>query len=221
MLPLRDNAIPTGPRRASIDRPSANALATFLMDQQIRVERSYIERPDGKAFRVPAGDYLSDYKWFAERGLMCPETLARDIPADLLARLADAAGTSASDAATLLHLGFPGSTSPIHFDWDFRTVLHVNLKGQKSFEVAPPDGASALPTVINSLPFDLSRLSPRQQRHLFQLVGSQGSSLSAGDGVIFPPLWWHAAVYRRPSLSVSFRFDEVRSLRPLSIATGA
>ena len=198
--------------------PSALTLRLWerLKDQPVRVEQSYVAGGNAEAYLVPIGDFLKDYRWFAERGLMCPETLVPNLDADILAGLRQSVGTCDDAPTVLVHLGYPGSTSPIHFDWDFRTVFHVNLRGQKVFAIAHPDGGLSMPTLINSIPFDLSNLSARKQRRLLGLIDADLHHLGAGEGVRFPPLWWHAAIYRKPSLSLSFRFDEVRELRPIA-----
>jgi hypothetical protein len=187
-----------------------------LKQQQVRVERSYVTKGDAEAYLVPIADFLRDYRWFAERGLMCPETLVSDIEADLLAEMRQAVGTSDCSPTLLFQLGYPGSSSPIHFDWDFRTVFHVNLRGQKVFAVAPPVGGLTMPTLVNSIPFDLSSIDRSKQRSLLGLIDADLYQLGPGDGVVFPPLWWHAAIYQKPSLSLSFRFDEARDLRSIA-----
>jgi hypothetical protein len=199
-----------------ISMPLKKGLMAAINDQLVRVESSYVGNGNGEAYLIPVAEFLSEHRWFAERGLMCPETLVENLDGNLLAGLCEAAGTDDSAPNVLVHLGYPGATSPIHFDWDFRSVLHVNLSGQKLFAIAHPNGGLSMPTLINSIPFDLSNLSVRKQRSLLHLIDAETHSLGGGEGVRFPPLWWHAAIYRKPSLSLSFRFDEVRDLRPIA-----
>jgi hypothetical protein len=189
---------------------------SLLKDQSVRVEPSYINPGRGEAYRVPVGDYLENIGWFADRDLMCPET--RVFLPDSLEGLGlrEIANSDDPCPVTMVHLGFAGAASPIHFDWDFRSVLHLNIRGAKSLAVAHPDGGSVLPTLINSIPFDLARLPRRSRGHVLGMINASTTALAAGEGVKFSSLWWHAAMYRRPSLSMSYRFNELRHLRPIS-----
>jgi hypothetical protein len=146
---------------------------------------------------------------------MCPEFPTEELDRELVRRLFDAAQTSGR-ALALLHAGYVGAASPIHFDWDFRWVLHLNLSGRKRLAIGHPDLGCRSQVLINSLPYDLTRLPRDQQRRLFRWLGAESHVLGPGEGIIFPPLWWHAARYDRPSLSLSFRFDEAVALRPIA-----
>src|SRR4051794_23274194 len=190
-------------------------LRSSLLPLPLRVGPSYLYR-DGDVYMTTVEEYFTRQDWFRRRRLTCPEFPVED-PGEAMANaLFAASGASGADGVLLLHAGYAGSTSPIHFDWDFRRVLHLNLTGSKRLAIGHPDLGVRSQILINSMPYDLAKLSRAEQRRLFRWLGADSHKLGPGDGVIFPPLWWHSACYDRASLSLSFRFDEVSTLRPIA-----
>ena len=105
-------ALESFPSSSGAEMPSALTLRLWerLKDQPVRVEQSYVAGGNAEAYLVPIGDFLKDYRWFAERGLMCPETLVPNLDADILAGLRQSVGTCDDAPTVLVHLGYPGST---------------------------------------------------------------------------------------------------------------
>jgi hypothetical protein len=144
---------------------------------------------------------------------MCAETLVPFATAQII-RIEPQA--EFPPAVGVFHAAYAGASSPLHFDWDLRWVCHVNLVGKKRLWCFPPNRGRWWPTIFNMTLFPFGSWSEDARRAFAAEFGGMEFALGPGDAVCFPPLWWHAAVYERPSLSISLRFERWPELRPFA-----
>jgi hypothetical protein len=170
------------------------------------------------SYKVTAKEYLCDRD---ERGsdesLLCAEMpLTRDYTPAVRLRLP--AGVSWNrQAVALIHAGRNACVAPVHFDWDHKWVAHACLIGRKRFFFFPPHAAWLLSPVINTSALDIMRFSESDRSEILNRLGGTEVVLNAGQGVLFPSMYWHGVLHEEPSLAVSVRFEPSPSGRPFAV----
>ena len=192
-----------------------------FLSMNLALEENYYDgfaRANSSARYVLADDYLCAPDGDAYRGLMCVETpIPKALASRIELRVRDSRGLAGKEAIGLFHAGRTGSIAPLHFDWDHRWIFHACLSGRKTIYLIPPDAGWLLNPVINTSAICVPRLSTFDRGELLRRLGGTEVALSAGQGVLFPSLWWHAVLYDAPSMSVSVRFGEQPTLRPFAV----
>jgi hypothetical protein len=107
--------------------------------------------------------------------------------------------------------------TPIHFDWDHKWVAHACLLGRKRFFIFPPDAGWLLSPIINTSALAIPKFSEPERQDLFKRLGGSEIVLEAGQGILFPSMFWHGALYEEPSLAVSVRFETSLGGRPFAV----
>ena len=206
------------PRRVRLSESATQSIVDVLMDDRVVAERPYLDEAAGdEVYEASPAAYLDAADWFESRRLMVPESPASKLLPAQVRALADLAGAASRDALSVIHMGHRGAVSPIHFDWEFRTVLHLNLLGEKRLVLFAPDDGAGPPSRMNFMSRSFTLVDSAANTDLLRAVRAEVFFLKAGEGVIFPPLWWHAALYDQACLSLSFRFDEQIDRRPLAV----
>jgi hypothetical protein len=121
-----------------------------------------------------------------------------------------------NQAIAFIHAGRSGSIAPLHFDWDHAWVAHACLSGRKRFFLLPPDAGWLLTPIVNLSALCLPRFSATDRQDLLGTLGGVEVMLEAGQGLLFPSMFWHGALYEEPSLSVSVRFEKDVGGRPFA-----
>ena len=116
----------------------------------------------------------------------------------------------------MVHAGRAGCIAPVHFDWDHSWVAHACLTGRKRFFFFPPESGWLLSPVINTSALAIPRFSEPDRSEFLRRTGGMEVVLEAGQGVVFPSMFWHGVVYEASSLSISVRFEQVPGGRPFS-----
>lgn len=151
----------------------------------------------------------------SDEGAICPET---PLPPLMASSIHFSYKDSLeSSAYGLLHVGAKNAIAPLHFDWDFHWVVNACTHGKKSFIFFPPQAGWLLNPIINTSSYDIPRLSKKDIKYLMNTLNGRIVTISKGQGVIFPSIWWHAVIYDETSMSVSVRFNENKILRPLAV----
>jgi hypothetical protein len=120
-------------------------------------------------------------------------------------------------AVALIHAGRKACVAPVHFDWDHKWVAHACLIGRKRFLFFPPHAAWLLSPVINTSALDIVRFSESDRSELINCLGGTEVVLEAGQGVLFPSMFWHGVLHEEPSLAVSVRFEPSPAGRPFAV----
>jgi Cupin-like domain len=192
-----------------------------LSQTEITISNDYysgFRRPTTPSYKVNANEYLKGTsKGLANKNLMCPEmpvprNLAREIRL-----IVSGHPVWSKEAVALLHAGRPGSITPIHFDWDHTWVAHACVIGRKRFFLIPPSAGWLLSPIINTSALAIPRFSNSDRSELLASLGGMEILLEAGQGILFPSLFWHGAVYEEPSLGVSVRFEALPGGRPFAV----
>lgn len=119
-----------------------------------------------------------------------------------------------------IHVGISGAATPLHFDWDFRRVHHINLFGAKTIWLMSPEDGKFLPAQGNISPYDPTDWMPDEYEKFLSAHGAQKYELEAGDSLSFPALFWHTVTYQSPSLALSVRFETDPAFRFLPLFPG-
>lgn len=168
--------------------------------------------------RVVAREYLygSAARW-SDPTLLCPEM---PLPSAFTAgvRLHVPPSEAWSDlAVAVVHAGRQNSVTPIHFDWDHAWVAHACLKGRKRFFLLPPEAGWLLAPIINTSSLRIPWFSEDDRTEMLSQLGGIEVELTAGDGLLFPSMFWHGVLYEEPSLAISVRFERHRGGRPFQV----
>jgi hypothetical protein len=102
-----------------------------------------------------------------------------------------------------LFMGRAGQSSSLHFDWNAGNNLLVNLEGDKSFDLYPPDASWDFRGYSN--------FSKKKGGHL-----ATRFRLGPGESILIPNFWWHQSHYHTPSSSISIRFHPEHHLKRLT-----
>jgi hypothetical protein len=178
---------------------------------------SSFRRSKTTSHMVTAEEYLFGMaeKWM-DNSLLCPEM---PLPRHLVpaVRLMIPVGTLWSNqAVALVHAGRSGCMAPLHFDWDHSFVAHICLVGRKRFFLFPPQAGWLLSPIINTSALCVPRFSEPDRHELINRLSGMEVILEAGQGILFPSMFWHGALYEEPSLSVSIRFEPRPGGRPFA-----
>jgi hypothetical protein len=168
--------------------------------------------------RIVAREYLSESaaRW-SDPTILCPEM---PLPSSFTAgvRLLAPLGETWSDiAVAVVHAGRRNSVTPIHFDWDHAWVAHACLKGRKRFLLLPPEAGWLLVPVINTSALRIPWFSADDRAEVLAQLGGIEVDLAAGEGLLFPSMFWHGVLYDESSLSVSVRFERHGGGRPFQV----
>lgn len=179
---------------------------------------SAFRRPRTPSYKISANEYLmgNDTRW-KNTSLLCPEM---PLPRSLVhaVRLITPPGLAWSKyAVAVIHAGRSHCMSPVHFDWDHAWVAHACLTGRKRFFLFPPVAGWLLNPVINTSALAIPRLSEIDRRDLLEKLGGVEIILEAGQGILFPSMFWHGVLYDEPSLAVSVRFEATAGGRPFAV----
>lgn len=167
-----------------------------------------------RTITVPASEYLAKGSPWARESLLCPEMpLPRELSRSLVVRVSSRASFGAQ-AIAMVHAGTIGSFAPVHYDWDHKWVAHACLTGKKRFILFPPSAGWLLAPVMNTSALLVPRFAAPDRREIVRRLGGFEIELRAGQGVLFPSMFWHCALYEGPSLSISVRLEPNRRGRP-------
>jgi hypothetical protein len=176
---------------------------------------SSFRRRVGPSVSVTAEEYLrghSDLRF--DKSLLCPEMpLPRHLATGVQLILPPNRAWT-TQAVALLHAGRTGCMAPLHFDWDHSWVAHVCLTGRKRVFLFPPRSGWLLSPVINTSSLCVPRFSQADRKELVDRLGGIEILLRAGEGLLFPSLFWHGVLYEESSLSLSVRFEAKAGGRP-------
>jgi hypothetical protein len=165
---------------------------------------------------VSAAEYFSGKSPLSKKNLLCQEMpLPRNLSSSVRLMLPKGTGWTSHGIAEI-HAGIKDCVTPLHFDWDMTWIANVCLTGRKRLLLFPPDAGWLLNPVINLSALYVPRFSESDRLDLLQKLGGVEVRLKAGEGVLFPSLSWHAAVYEEPTLSLSVRFEPVAGGRPFA-----
>jgi len=178
---------------------------------------SSFRRVNPASYKVTAEEYLlgKTERWL-DNSLLCPEM---PLPRYLVpaVRLMVPAGASWNNqAVAFIHAGRSGCIAPLHFDWDHSFVAHVCLIGRKRFFLFPPQAGWLLNPIINTSALCVPRFSEPDRHELINRLSGMEVILEAGQGILFPSMFWHGVLYEEPSLSVSVRFEPCPGGRPFA-----
>ncbi len=194
-------------------------LHEATQDIQLKISNNYYDafrRAPGAVFSVTADRYLKgrDESW-SDNGFLCPEMpIDRRSAGRLTIKVPGA--NRGRHAVAFLHAGRRNCLAPLHFDWDHAWVAHACLTGRKRFFFFPPESGWLLNPIINTSSFAVPRFSELDATKFVESVGGIQVTLEAGQGVLFPSLFWHGVAYDEPCLSVSVRFSQPFGARPYS-----
>lgn len=167
--------------------------------------------------KVTAEEYLlGKAENWPDHSLLCPEMpIPRQVASTT--QLMVPVGTSWSkQAVAFIHAGRAGSIAPLHFDWDYSWVAHACLTGRKRLFLFPPQAGWLLSPVINTSALNIPRFSEPDRRALVSKLGGIEIVLEAGQGILFPSMFWHGVLYEQSSLSISARFESQPGGRPFA-----
>lgn len=192
---------------------------TSLGELRIRISNNYYDsfrRPVAEGVALTAEEYLqAQAEPWGNPNYLCPEMPLDKRAADRL-RIHVPGGPPGRKAVALLHAGRRGCIAPVHFDWDHEWVAHACLTGRKRFFFFPPDSGWLLNPIINTSSFAVPRYSGPDLEEFCERTSGAQLTLEAGQGVLFPSLYWHGVAYDAHSLSVSVRFGQPLGARPFA-----
>ena len=108
---------------------------------------------------------------------------------------------------SLLFVAGRGNVAHMHFDTDHRRVLLYQVFGRKRVVVLPPGCAKQLLPLSATSLLALHQWSDERKRDLFQYLGAVDVTLSPGEAIYIPPLWWHYVEYLDFGMSFSVRYS--------------
>lgn len=189
----------------------SDEITSHLDRLDLKIRGDYYDsfnRSNVMIYKVSAEQYLfgNDRRWL-DRSLLCPEM---PVPGNLsrIIRLSmPHSSTSTDQAVALVHAGRKECMTPIHFDWDHKWIAHACLIGRKRFFLFPPNAGWLLSPIINTSALAIPKFSESDRSDLFQSLGGREIILEAGQGILFPSMFWHGALYEEPSLALSVRYE--------------
>jgi Cupin-like domain len=110
------------------------------------------------------------------------------------------------DTACLFFLGGAGNYAHLHFDGDYRQVLHHQVFGCKRVILIPPTQAKKLSPIGNFSNLFLENFSEADRAALVQYTHGYDCLLHPGETLFMPACIWHYLEYRETSMSFSIRF---------------
>jgi len=209
----------SGSRGCPEEEPIIEVFAGLPPDTRLVVGQDYLSsfgQFDLRRWSVQLGDFLKGQPADPEAQICTEMPIPREFAQGI--QIDGGRGPFQSEMVYgLLHVGRQGAMAPLHFDWDFSTIVHVCLEGEKTFYLVPPEAGWLLNPVINTSAFPLPRLYEEDKENLLKITKGEACHLKAGEAVAFPSIWWHAAFYDQASTSVSIRFSGNPELRPLAV----
>jgi hypothetical protein len=196
-------------------------LITNLDQVELKITNDYyssFRNFDSTHFQTSADEYLlgSDERW-SDKSLLCPEmpipsSLSRGVEAIVSSKF-----SCTDQAVALIHAGRQGCIAPVHFDWDHRWIAHACLTGRKRFFLFSPDAGWFLNPIINTSSLCIPRFSESDLYEFIQRSGGVEIVLEAGQGILFPSMFWHGVYYDDASLAISIRFESQTGGRPFAV----
>lgn len=187
----------------------------FSSELRLKLTRDYyssFRNANTRFYDVLASDYLNgtDDVW-PDPKLLCPEM---PVPVSSAGELSIRAETSR--AVAFVHAGRSKCMAPVHFDWDHTWISHACLTGVKRFFLFRPEAAWLLNPIINTSALCVPKFSESDRKEIVTKLGGAEILLRAGEGILFPSLYWHGVLYEESSLSVSVRFEASPRSRPFA-----
>jgi hypothetical protein len=195
-------------------------LTSELQRLRLNITNDYysaFRRSKIPSYTIAADKYLttSAAKW-KDKSLLCPEM---PLPRHLVPNVRLITHRSpiwSRHAVAFVHAGRCGSVTPVHFDWDHAWVAHACLVGRKRFVLIPPTAGWLLSPTINTSALLIPRFAESDRAEILATLGGTEFTLEAGQGILFPSMFWHGAIYEEPTLAVSVRFEHLPGGRPFS-----
>jgi Cupin-like domain len=196
-------------------------LNSYLARIDLTITSDYytaFRRSRTRSYKVTASEYLTtvDSRW-EDASLLCPEMPLPGHLATEVQLITPPGFAWSKRAVAMVHAGRAHCMSPVHFDWDHTWVAHACLTGRKRFFLFPPKAGWLLHPVINTSAFAIPRFSEIDRRDLLSKLGGLEIVLEAGQGILFPSIFWHGVLYDEPSLGVSVRFEASAGGRPFAV----
>lgn len=192
--------------------------ASWLEDLELNITQDYytsFRKPSRTSLKATAREYLTgNTPRLHDESLLCPEMA---LPRHMVPRvkLLLSAGKSWSpQAVAVVHAGRAGCISPLHFDWDHNWVAHTCLTGRKTIFLLPPSAGWLLTPLLNTSALCIPRFSEPDRIEILQRLSGTAIELNAGEGVLFPSIFWHGVLYQEASLGISVRFETAPGGRP-------
>ena len=110
------------------------------------------------------------------------------------------------DTACLFFLGDTGNYAHLHFDGDYRQVLHHQIFGHKRVILIPPTQAKKLSPIGNFSNLFLENFSEADRIALVQYTQGYDCLLHPGETLFMPACIWHYLEYCETAMSFSIRF---------------
>jgi hypothetical protein len=196
------DALPLDELTLPISRDSYSAFHTFAVPPE----------------RVAASEFLYGpaARW-SDPTVLCPEMpLPSAFTPDVRVHVPHGDAWSGL-AVAVVHAGRQNSVTPIHFDWDHSWVAHACLEGRKRFFLLPPEAGWLLAPVINTSALRIPWFSEDDRTEVLAQLGGVEVELTAGEGILFPSMFWHGVLYDEPSLAISIRFERHGGGRPFQV----
>lgn len=112
----------------------------------------------------------------------------------------------ANDVEWLLFVGNRGNSALLHFDADHRYVLLYQVFGEKRIVLIEPRQFAELECWGNVSMLPFAQWDEATQRSFLERVGAHVATLTPGEAVLIPALWWHGVDYVDTGMSLSVRF---------------
>lgn len=196
-------------------------LDSCLRDLELIITSDYYSafgRLDTPSFKISAEDYLSRKGNAAKASsLLCPEMPLPNKLTSNVGLTVRQRSVFSDQAVALVHAGREGCMTPIHFDWDHKWVAHACLLGRKRFFLFPPDAGWLLSPILNTSALAIPKFSEPDRYELVHKLGGAEIVLEAGQGILFPSMFWHGTLYEEPSLALSVRFELNAGGRPFAV----
>ncbi|MGQ5522291.1 cupin-like domain-containing protein [Chitinimonas sp. PSY-7] len=145
-------------------------------------------------------------KAFHPRMLSSARVAPKDIVADLnmehMALLVD----DVAEIRPYFFAGAKGNFAHLHYDGDYKHVLHYQICGRKTFVLIDPTQTRKLLPSRNWSCVSLENFTLSDFHTFLDMVDGWTITLEPGDTIYMPPTFWHYVAYEEDSLSVAFRY---------------
>jgi len=120
------------------------------------------------------------------------------------------------DLAYQFFLGNTGNYAHLHFDGDYRHVLHYQAFGTKRVILIPDTQSKKLNPIRNYSTVLVENFSEEDKAAFVQYTQGYDCVLHPGETLFMPACIWHHLEYTETSMSLSIRFGRNRQTRRLS-----
>jgi lysine-specific demethylase 8 len=120
------------------------------------------------------------------------------------------------DLAYQFFLGNAGNYAHLHFDGDYRHVLHYQAFGTKRVILIPVTQSKKLNPIRNYSTILVENFAEEDKAAFVQYTQGYDCILHPGDTLFMPACIWHHLEYTETSMSLSIRFGRNRHTRLLS-----